>query len=87
MPTALPADTSVEARRVQVEIWRSMSPTEKAAVVDRLSAEVRALALAGIRQRHPEATYSEQQRYLAVLLHGPEVVEEAFGWSAATNGR
>lgn len=87
MPTALPADTSVEARRVQVEIWRSMSPTEKAAAVDRLSAEVRALALAGIRQRHPEATYPEQQRYLAVLLHGSEVVEEAFGWSAATNGR
>jgi len=87
VPTALPLDTSVEARRVQVAIWRSMSPAEKAAVVDRLSAEVRALALAGIRQRHPEATDPEQQRYLAVLLHGPEVVEEAFGWNASSNGR
>lgn len=87
MPTALPADTSAEARRVQVEIWRSMSPTQKAALIDRLSAEIRELALVGIRQRHPEATELEQQRHLAVLLHGPEVVEEAFGWDVAARGR
>ena len=87
MPTALPLDTELEARRVQVEIWRRMSAADKAAMVDRLSAEIRAPALAGIRQRHPEATDLEQQHYLAVLLHGAEVVEEAFGWDAATHGR
>lgn len=87
MPTALPADTSVEARRVQVEIWRSMSPTQKAELIDRLSAEIRELALVGIRQRHPEATEQEQQRHLAVLLHGPDVVEQAFGWDVTARGR
>lgn len=87
MPIALPLDTHVEARRVQVAIWREMSAADKAATIDRLSGEVRALALAGIRQRHPDATELEQQRYLAVLLHGPEVVEAAFGWDTAPNGR
>lgn len=87
MPTALPADTSVEARRVQVAAWRAMSPAQKAEIVDRLSGEVRALALGGIRQRHPDASDLEQQRYLAVLLHGPELVRDAFGWDPATRGR
>jgi len=64
-----------------------MSLTEKAAVVDRLSAEVRELALVGIRRRHPHATELEQQRYLTVLLHGPEVARAAFGWDAASRGR
>lgn len=72
---------------MQVEVWRSMSPSEKAKIVDRLSAEVRALALVGIDQRHPDATELERQRYLAVLLHGPEGVRAAFGWDAATRGR
>jgi len=54
--SALPAaDTSLAAERVQVELWRKMSPLEKVRTVTEISRAVQQLSLAGIRLRHPEA--------------------------------
>jgi len=46
------SDTSFEAERVQVAIWRRLGPSARVAIAVRLSDDVRELARAGIRQRH-----------------------------------
>lgn len=81
------SDTHPDLRPLVVDRWRAMTATDRAELVDRLSADTCALALAGIRARHPDATPEEEQMYLRVVLHGPEVAREAFGWDAAERGR
>ena len=55
----LSRDTAPDVEALQVEIWRSMSPAEKANLVSAASRSVYELALAGIRQRHPDASEEE----------------------------
>ena len=64
----LSLDTSPEMERLQIDLWRRMSPLEKARAVDGLSLATQALALAGIRQRHPHASERECLLRLAMLL-------------------
>lgn len=45
----------------------------------RLSLGVRELALAGIRESHPEATEDELRVRLTVRLYGREVAQRLFG--------
>jgi hypothetical protein len=70
-PTA--GDTSPEAMRVQLDLWRSMSPAEKATVVSGVSIAVRQLALAGIQARHPGASNRECMLRLALMTLGREL--------------
>ena len=51
----LAEDTSRDAEDRQVARWREMSPTEKLTLVAELTSAVDRLALAGIRQRYPDA--------------------------------
>jgi hypothetical protein len=55
----IPADTSPEAYRVQIEFLRRMGGPARSAVAFRLTDMARRNALAGIRERHPE--YDEAQ--------------------------
>ncbi len=64
-PPFLPADTSLEAARVQCEIYRRMAPEKRLHLAFQMTASARALAAAGVRVRHPE--YSERQVKLAVI--------------------
>ena len=52
-------DTSPEARRVLVSVYRQMSPARKAAIVSDLRRTARQLFETGYRVRHPEATDEE----------------------------
>jgi hypothetical protein len=70
---SIPADTSPEAARVQVDLWRRMSAVEKAAIVSGLSRAVLRLSLAGIRSRHPGAPDRECMLRLAVITLGREL--------------
>ncbi|HMQ24783.1 MAG TPA: hypothetical protein PKA98_02250 [Acidimicrobiales bacterium] len=81
------SDTHPDLRRLVIDRWRTMTVTERAALVDRLSADTCELALAGVRSRHPGATLEEEQMYLRVVLHGDGIVREAFDWDAAERGR
>jgi hypothetical protein len=74
----LSSDTAPEAERTQIEIWRHMTPGEKLSLVDRASREIIALALAGIRMRHPGASERECLIRLAELRLGPRLVREAY---------
>jgi hypothetical protein len=69
----LASDTSLEAERIQVELWRKMSPLQKVRVISDISRTVEQLALAGIRLRHPEASERECFLRLAILKLGREL--------------
>ena len=74
----LAADTSPAIEARQIEAWRRMTPTEKAAVVTGLTRATFDLALAGIRQRYPDASPRDQFLRRAVLLHGRELAARAY---------
>ena len=76
------ADTSPDAARVQAAIYRRMTPAQRCELAARMSAEVRAIALAGIRRRHPD--YDEQQARFALfrLVRGDEMFRRAWATAA-----
>ena len=69
----LTSDTSLEAERVQVELWRKMSPPQKVRAMTELNRTVEQLSLAGIRMRHPAASERECFLRLAILKLGREL--------------
>jgi len=60
-----PLDTSADAEKVQIEIFRRMGPEKRLQAAAMLSQTCRGLVAAGIRRRHPE--YDEEQVRLAVI--------------------
>ena len=60
-----PLDTCAEAEKVQVEVFRRMSPEKRLQAAIALSQTCRKLLMEGVRQRHPE--YDERQILLAVI--------------------
>jgi len=75
-PLAL--DTTPEIEKRQVEAWRRMRPAEKLALVLQMSANVRQLALAGVRRRHPDASTHELQLRLAQVILGDELARAVY---------
>lgn len=61
----IPRDTTPEAWEVQTQIWRRMSGQEKIELAFEMSENVRQIAAAGVRQRHPG--YSDDDVRLAVI--------------------
>jgi hypothetical protein len=51
---------------------------EKFAAIDDLNETVKAFALSGIRQRHPEATAEQRQHMLADILLGQDLAKKAY---------
>lgn len=72
-------DTTPEAEEVLIGLLRAAPPWRKIQMVCELNATVRRLALAGLRDRHPEADEDELRRRLADLLLGKELAAEVFG--------
>lgn len=74
----VPADTSVEAARVQLEIFRRMRPEKRLAMAMSLSDSLRRLAADGVLSRHPH--YSPEQVKLAVfkLTLGDDLFRKAY---------
>ena len=68
----LSADTSPVVERLQIDAWQRMSSVDKARTVNALTRDTQALALAGIRRRHPGASERECFLRLAVLKLGRE---------------
>ena len=58
-------DTSSDAERVQIEIFRRMEPRKRLESAALLSETCRTLLAEGIRKRHPN--YDEEQVKLAVI--------------------
>jgi hypothetical protein len=77
--TTLSPDTTPEIERLQIERLRQMPPWRKMALMAEMGQTVRLLALAGLRQRHPDDTPAQRQRRLADLLLGPELAARVYG--------
>jgi hypothetical protein len=74
----LSRDTSADAERLQIEVWRRMSPLDKAGIMSQATHDALTLALAGIRQRHPGASERECFIRLAALQLGPVLVRQVY---------
>lgn len=78
MRAPLAADTSPDVERRQIDAWRAMTPARKLALVEELNAATRAMMLAGIRHRHPDADERVVFLRAAVVLFGPELAVAAY---------
>ena len=74
----LSADTSSDIEQRQVDAWRRLSPLERLAMVGRATEAVVSLSLAGIRQRHPNASERECFLRLAAILIGVEAARRVY---------
>ncbi len=74
----LSADTTADIEQRQVDAWRRLSPTEKLQIVSDTSRAVVNLSLAGIRQRHPEASERECFLRVAAILIGVGAVRRIY---------
>lgn len=76
--TRLSLDTPSEIERLQIEGWRRMSSEQKAAIVSGLTQAAFDVSLAGVRQRHPNASPREQRRRLAAITLGPDLARQVW---------
>jgi hypothetical protein len=72
-------DTSPAALDRYHELLRRQAPYERLEQAMALTRAVRELAVAGIRQRHPNATDEEVRVRLAVRLYGTTAARRMFG--------
>ena len=77
--TTLSLDTHPEIERLQIEKLRQMHPWRKMELVGEMNRTVQTLALAGLRQRHPDDSPHRRRRRLADLLLGPELAARVYG--------
>jgi hypothetical protein len=75
----LSSDTHPDAEEVQLELLRQMPSWRKLELVEGMTRTVYALVLAGLRQRHPQATREELRLKLATLVLGPSLAARAYG--------
>ena len=75
----LAADTHPDAERVLIELWRRASPARKMEIVISANLTARALAMAGLRERHPGESPDRLRRRLADLWLGPDLAAKAYG--------
>lgn len=65
-------DTAPEVAQLLVERWRAMSPTDKLNAVDAANRACEALAVAGVRRRHPQASDTAVHQRVVALRVGRE---------------
>jgi hypothetical protein len=75
----LAADTDPAAERVQLAIYRAMTPSRKLQLVLEAIHLSRDLALAGLRARHPAARPDDLRRRLYSLELGEELAIKVYG--------
>jgi len=73
------SDTSPEMERVHLQVLRTMPSWKKFRLINDLIVTGRNLALAGLRQRFPDASPEELRRRLATLTLGPELASKVYG--------
>ena len=75
----LSPDTSPQAERVLVDLWRNASPARKFSVAFDTTRALQEFILAGLRQRYPAETPAQLRRRFADAWLGPELARRAYG--------
>ena len=73
------SDTSPEVEAILIDLLRQAPAWRKFIMVGELNATVKQFSLAGIRERHPNATEREIKRHLADLLLGEDLAAAVYG--------
>jgi hypothetical protein len=63
--SAVPRDTTLEAFRVQIEVLRRLGVEGRARMTFQLCDQLRCIAVAGVRSRHPD--YTDEKVQFAVI--------------------
>ena len=79
-------DTTPEAESVLIELARATPVWRKFEQVAETTLTCRAFAMAGLRDRYPEATREELHRRLAALVLDRETVIRVYGWDPKIEG-
>jgi len=74
----LSADTTPDIEQRQVDAWWRLSSVERLRLVSDATRAVMALALAGIRQRHPQASDRECFLRLAAIRLGADTTRQIY---------
>ena len=72
-------DAPPEIEQFQIEHLRQMPPWRKMELVGQMYRTLITLALAGLRERHPDDTPDQRRRRLADLVLGPELAARVYG--------
>lgn len=80
IPTVYTTDTSPEALAVQLDCLRQMTPHERLERACALSGQVRQMAFAAIRRRHPEFDESEVRLKYIELTYGKSLADDVRAW-------
>ena len=72
-------DTTPEIEALQLNLLRQTSPARKLELLAQMNATVRALALGGLRSRHPKDPPEFIQRRLADLILGEALAQKVYG--------
>ena len=75
----LAEDTQPDAERVLIKLLREASPARKMALLLDANRTARALALTGLRERHPNDSPARLRRRLADLWLGANLAAKAYG--------
>jgi hypothetical protein len=74
-----PRDTTPEAHRAQIEVWRAMSPARKVRLVIEMSERAREIAIAGVMAREPGISRETARRRVLRGILGDALFEAAYG--------
>ena len=76
--SSLYSDTDPRIEQLQIELIRRMPSWKKMGIVDGLNETVKTLAIAGIKQRNPNATPEQVHRMLAELMLGETLARKVY---------
>ena len=76
-------DTSTEADRIELELLRRMTPSERVQKAIALSNEVAHMCKAAIRRRHPDFDDNEVSLKFIELNYGRQLSDEVRAWRIA----
>ena len=71
-------DTTIDAHAAQVAAWRRMGPERRMALALEMSNDIREVARAGIRHRHPEYDDEQVRWALYRLVLGEALFSKAY---------
>jgi len=72
-------DTSAEVESLQIKMLRQASTARKQELMSKMNDTVRALALVGLRSRHPNDSPDMIKRRLADLVLGEALARKVYG--------
>lgn len=76
----LSEDTDPKIEKIQLEFLRTLQPYRKFQMVCQMNSMVYTFMLAGVKQRHPDATPDVLHKIMADLILGKELAQKVWSY-------